>query len=204
MAHVRGGGEKGYEWYIGGLKQTKANSWKDLISCVKYLQGHNYTKPERTAAWGASAGGIAVGRAALEAPDLFAAVVITSGILNTLRSENAPNGKNNVKEFGTVKNVDGFKSLLDMDSYHNLKKDTTYPAFLVTTGLNDARVASWQSIKFAARLQEYNNSNKPILLSVDFESGHGRESSRRKTLTRIAKRIAFALWQTGHPDYQPK
>jgi prolyl oligopeptidase len=204
VAHVRGGGEKGYEWHTGGLKLTKANSWKDLISCVKYLQKHKYTKPKKTVAWGASAGGITVGRAVLEEPSLFSAAVITSGILNTLRSEFAPNGKNNVKEFGTVKNPEQFKSLLAMDSYQNLQKNTPYPAFLVTTGFNDARVASWQSTKFVARLKEYSNSNKPILFSVDFESGHGRENSRRKILTRIAKRIAFALWQTGHPDYQPK
>ena len=204
VAHVRGGGEKGYEWHMDGQKLNKSNSWKDLISCVKYLQKQDYTNPKKTVAWGASAGGITVGRAVLEEPNLFSAVIITSGTLNTLRSEFAPNGKNNVKEFGTVKNIEEFKSLLAMDSYHNLKKNTSYPAFLVTTGFNDARVASWQSTKFIARLKEYSISNKPILFAVDFESGHGRENSKRKTLTKIARRIAFALSQTGHPDYQPK
>lgn len=204
VAHVRGGGEKGYGWHTGGLKLNKANSWKDLISCVQYLQNNKYSQPSKTVGWGASAGGITVGRAILEEPNLFTAGVITSGILNTLRSEFAPNGKNNVKEFGTVEDEEQFTSLLDMDCYHSLKKDTNYPAFLITTGYNDNRVASWQSTKFAARLQEYTTSGKPILYSVDFEAGHGRENTRKKTLTKISKRIAFALWQTGHPDYQPK
>lgn len=204
VAHVRGGGEKGYSWHASGQKINKANSWKDLLSCVKYLHENNYSKPTKTVAWGASAGAITVGRAVLEEPDLFSACVITSGILNTVRSEFAPNGKNNIKEFGSVNNPKEFKALLDMDSFHNLQKNTNYPAFLVTTGYNDTRVAFWQSVKFIARLREYNTSKKPILLSIDFEAGHGRENSKRKTLTRIAKRIAFALSQTGHPDYQPE
>ncbi|WP_226294180.1 prolyl oligopeptidase family serine peptidase [Aquimarina algicola] len=203
VAHVRGGGEKGYEWYTEGLKLNKANSWKDLISCVKYLQEYKYTKSSKTVAWGASAGGIAVGKAVLEEPSLFSAAVITSGMLNTLRSEFAPNGKNNAKEFGTVKNPKEFESLLAMDSYQSLQKNTSYPSFLVTTGLNDSRVASWQSMKFVARLREYSSSKKPILFSVDFESGHGYESSKRKMNIKIGEIIVFALSQTGHPEYQP-
>ncbi len=204
VAHVRGGGEKGNEWYIDGFKTKKRNSWKDLISCIEFLHKNDYSSPSLTVGWGASAGAISVGIAALEKPNLFSAVVITSGLLNPLRLEHAPNGKNNAKEFGSTRNSEEFKSLLEMDAYHQIKKDQPYPAFLITTGFNDSRVAAWQSIKFTAKLKECSNSNKPILLSTDFDSGHGRENSRKKLLQKISKRIVFALSQTGHPAYQPE
>jgi prolyl oligopeptidase len=91
-----------------------------------------------------------------------------------------------------------------MDSYHHIKKNTNYPAIFLTTGLNDSRVAAWQPAKFAARLQESTTSNKPVLLSVDFEGGHGFDASENKQDEELANILSFALWQTGHPGYQPK
>jgi prolyl oligopeptidase len=203
-AHIRGGGEKGDNWHKGGYKTTKANTWKDFIACAEYLVDQKYTTNKKMAAWGASAGGINIGRAITERPDLFAAAIIRVGILNTLRMEFAPNGKNNIKEFGTVKDSVEFKALLEMDSYHSIKENTNYPAVYLTTGLNDARVPAWQPAKFAARLQRNSTSNKPILLSIDFNGGHGFESSQNKRNEELANIMSFALWQTGHPDYQPK
>jgi prolyl oligopeptidase len=204
VAHVRGGGEKGNAWHKGGFKTTKPNTWKDFISCTEYLIENKYSSPKRIAVWSASAGGILIGRSITERPDLFAAGIIRVGKINTLRSEFGPNGKNNIKEYGTVKDSVEFKALLEMDAYHHVKKGENYPAIYLTAGINDARVPAWQPAKFAARLQSVNVSNNPILLSVDFEGGHGHDSSSEKNNKELSKILSFALWQTGHPDYQPK
>ncbi|MBQ4803331.1 prolyl oligopeptidase family serine peptidase [Aquimarina sp. MMG015] len=203
-AHVRGGGEKGDDWHLGGRKVTKPNSWKDLIACTTYLIDHKYTNKDKTALWGASAGGITIGRAITERPDLYKAAAIRVGTLNMLRSEFGPNGQNNVKEFGTVKDSIEFQALLEMDAYHHLKKGIQYPAIYLTAGMNDSRVPAWQPAKFAAKLQEEGNSNNPVLLDIDFEGGHGFEASVNKQSTELSKIMTFLLWQTGHPDYQSK
>lgn len=202
--HVRGGGEKGEEWHLGGFKKTKPNSWKDFISCIEYMHEKGYSSPSKTAIWGSSAGGIVMGRTMTEKPDLIKAVIIAAGTLNTIRMETAPNGPNNIKEFGTVKNKDEFGYLYEMDSYHHIKKGTKYPATLITGGYNDPRVPIWISAKFAAKLMSDNTSKNPVLLKVDFDGGHGRDNTKKKAYEDIADIFAFAFWQLGHPDYQPK
>ncbi|WP_299433851.1 prolyl oligopeptidase family serine peptidase [uncultured Aquimarina sp.] len=204
IAHVRGGGEKGDAWYKGGYKDTKPNSWKDFIACGEYLIHKKYTSKKKIAVNGGSAGGITVGRALTERPDLFASVIINVGKMNTIRGEIGLNGKNNAKEFGSVKDSVGFRGLLEMDSYHHVKKGVSYPAMLVTTGINDARVSPWHSIKFAKKIQDFNSSIKPILLKVGFKSGHGIGNSAQKRIEDTADVLSFAFWQTGHPNYQPK
>ncbi|MCC3216266.1 prolyl oligopeptidase family serine peptidase [Chryseobacterium sp. X308] len=202
--HVRGGGEKGEEWHLGGFKKTKPNSWKDFISCIEFMHEKGYSNPSKTAIWGISAGGIIVGRTMTERPDLIKAVIVAAGTLNTVRGEASPNGANSVKEFGTVKDKDEFGYLYEMDSYLHIKKGVKYPATLITTGYNDPRVPVWMSAKFAAKLIADNTSNNPILLKVDFDGGHGRDNTKKKAYEEIADIFAFALWQLGHPDYQPK
>jgi prolyl oligopeptidase len=204
VAHVRGGGEKGDNWYKGGFKSTKPNTWKDFIACTEYLIENKYTSPTKMVSYSGSAGGICVGRAMTERPDLYAACIVKVGEFNTLRSEFGASGKNNIKEFGTIKDSIDFRALLEMDSYYHIKKGTNYPAVYLTSGLNDTRVSTWQPAKFAARLLENTSSKKPILLSVDFESGHGFEADNDKKNEELNKIITFALWQTGHPDYQFK
>jgi len=204
IAHVRGGGEKGNLWYKSGFKNTKPNSWKDLIACAEFLINENYTSPKKLAINGGSAGGITVGKAMTERPDLFGAVILQVGKLNSLRGEFGINGKNNTKEFGSITDPIEFNGLYKMDVYHSLKKGSKYPATLITTGLKDSRVAPWHSAKFAAKLQECNVSNQPILLKVDFNKGHGVIDSKTKRMNAHIDVLTFALWQTGHPDYQPK
>lgn len=204
VAHVRGGGEKGEIWHKGGYKETKSNSWKDLISCAEYLVKEKYTSHSKMAIWGASAGGITVGRAMTERPKLFKAVIIESGILNPLRIESMPNGLNSVKEFGSINNENEFKGLLEMDAYQHLNKKIRYPATLITTGINDPRVSTWMPAKFAAKLKEVNSSDNPILLKVDYEGGHGGSIPLMQRYSNLADIFAFAFWQLGHPDYQPK
>ncbi len=205
VAHVRGGGEKGDAWHMGGYKTTKPNTWKDMIACTEYMIEKGYTSPHKTALFGSSAGGIMAGRAMTERPDLYKAVLLMSPAINMLRCEIQPNGLNSIKEFGTVKKEDEFKALLEMDAYHHIEKGITYPATLVTAGMKDGRVVIWDPAKFVARLQANNSSDVPILFSVDFDAGHsGMSNSREKFYKMLAELYAFAFWQTGHPGYQPE
>jgi prolyl oligopeptidase len=202
IAHVRGGGELGDRWYKGGLKTTKPNTWKDLIACAEYLVDNNYTSKKKIAIYGMSAGGIMIGRAMTERPDLFAASIPSVGVLNALRSEETPSGPQNAPEFGTIKDSVECMALIEMDAYHHLKDGVEYPATLITAGMNDTRVIAWQPAKFAARLQVVNASGKPILLKVNYESGHGIGDTKMIYYQDMADRLSFAFWQTGHPDYQ--
>lgn len=201
IAHVRGGGEKGDSWYQEGKKENKPNTWKDLISCTEYLIDKGYTSNKKTVINGESAGGILIGRAMTDRPDLFAVAIAEVGVMNAVRSEIGPNGPNNIKEFGTVKDSLGFLSLLEMDAYLNLKDDILYPATLITTGMNDPRVTPWQPGKFAAKLQNNTSTEKPILFSVNYKSGHGIGDSKKDQFKNQANVFAFALWQTGSSKY---
>jgi len=202
IAHVRGGGELGDSWHLGGYKTTKPNTWKDLIACTEYMIDKNYTSPEHTAIWSGSAGGILVGRAMTDRPDLYAAVIPEVGSMNTLRMENTPNGPVNVPEFGTVEDSVECMALIEMDSYLHVEDGVEYPATLVTAGMNDRRITAWLPGKFAARLQAANASKNPILFSVDYEAGHGLGDTKTKQFESLADVFSFAFWQTGHPEFQ--
>ena len=205
--HVRGGGEFGEEWHRAGQKLTKPNSWRDLIACAEYMIDRRFTRKEKLAIQGGSAGGITVGRALTERPDLFAAVVPAVGVLDALRMEFTPNGPPNIPEFGSVKTADGFKGLFNMSSFHHVRDGTNYPAVLLIHGVNDPRVEVWQSAKMAARLQAAtaNNLNpNPVLLRLDYDAGHGVGSSRSQRNVELADIYSFLLWQFGAPVFQPK
>ncbi|NTU57705.1 MAG: S9 family peptidase [Chlorobiaceae bacterium] len=203
VAHVRGGGELGDAWHKAGMKTSKPNTWKDLIACAEYLVSEKYTSPRHIAINSASAGGILVGRAMTERPDLFAAVIPQVGALNPVRGEESPNGPVNVPEFGTVKNPVECKALIEMDPYLHLRKGVAYPAALVTAGMNDPRVIAWQPGKFAARLQASTASKNPVLFFTDYKAGHGIGDTKTKQFEAIADMLSFGLWQTGQPEFQP-
>jgi len=174
-----------------------------MIACGEYLIKENFTSSEHLAINGGSAGGILVGRALTDRPDLFAAVISEVGSMNPLRSEESPNGPVNAPEFGTVKDSTECMALLEMDSFHALKEGTKYPATLITAGMNDPRVIVWQPAKFAARMQAVNASDQPVLFLVDYEAGHGIGDSKTKGFESLSDMFSFALWHTGHPDFQP-
>jgi prolyl oligopeptidase len=197
VAHVRGGGECGKEWHLAGQKLNKPNTWKDFIACAEYLIEEGYTSPDRIAGQGGSAGGITIGRAITDRPDLFAAALINVGALDAIRFETTTNGVPNIPEFGTVKEKDGFRGLLEMSSYHHVKDGVEYPAVMLLHGMNDPRVEPWESAKMAARLQAATASNKPILFRVEYGSGHGIGSTRDQDLAETADEWAFLLWQFG-------
>ena len=203
VAHVRGGGEYGEDWHVQGQKLTKQHTIDDMLAGAQYLIEHKFTSPAHLAGEGTSAGGITIGGAITQRPDLFGAALIRVGDSDSLRSELMTSGPANIPEFGTVKEPDGFKGLFAMDAYQHVKPDTPYPAILLTTGVNDPRVAPWQAAKMAARLQASTNSGKPILLRVDYDAGHGMGSTKTQRDEEQADEVAFLLWQLGVPDFQP-
>jgi prolyl oligopeptidase len=204
VAHVRGGGEYGEEWHQGAMNQNKPNTWRDFIACGEYLVQHGYTSPAKLAGEGGSAGGILIGRAFTERPDLFAAALDDVGLSDMIRDMFSPDGLLNVPEYGDLKTPDGFKNLYEDSAYYHVKDGTRYPAVMVTTGWNDPRVVSWEPGKMAARLQAA-AGGKPVLLRVDYQGGHGGWGATRSQIDELeADKLSFLLWQFGVPEFQPK
>ena len=206
VCHVRGGGELGEAWHQGAHIVNKQNTVSDMIACAKYLNEQGLSSPQLLAGTGGSAGGITVGGAINQAPQLFAAAQAAVGVSDLLRMELTPNGPPNIAEFGTVTNPAHFKAMFAVSPYHNVKDGQAYPAVIVTTGANDPRVDAWMPAKFAARLQAATAKNaapKPVWLRVDYEAGHGMGSSVASRLDEQADVWSFFLWQFGHPEHQP-
>ncbi len=203
VAHVRGGGEYGEDWHRAGQKLTKQHTIDDFLASGEYLIEHKYTSAAHLAGEGTSAGGITIGGAITQRPEMFGAALIRVGDSDSLRSETMASGPANIPEFGTVTEADGFKALFAMDAYQHVKANTPYPAVLLTTGVNDPRVAPWQAAKMTARLQASTSSGKPILLRVDYDAGHGIGSTKSQRDTEYADDIAFLFWQLGVKGYAP-
>jgi prolyl oligopeptidase len=195
IPHVRGGGEKGEDWYKAGYKTTKPNTWKDFISCAEYLIKNGYTN--------ASKGGVLISRAITERPDLFAAAICNVGCANALRLEFSSNGPVNIPEFGTVTDSVECKALYEMDGMQHVKTGIKYPAVICVAGWTDPRVVAWQPGKFAAAVQNASSSGKPVLMKVNYDNGHFTED-REVTFANFADQYAFVMWQCGHPEFQLK
>jgi prolyl oligopeptidase len=206
MANPRGSGVFGQDWYEAGKQSTKPNSWRDMIACAEYLIERGYASPATLAIEGGSAGGITAGRAATERPDLFTAAVLRVGLLDAVRSELESNGPPNIPEFGSHKSESGFRSLLAMSTYHHVEEGIRYPAMMLLHGVNDPRVAVWQSTKMAARFAAASaavKDGKPVLLRLDYDAGHGVGSSKLQRQRETADTYAFLLWQMGVGQFQP-
>lgn len=191
-AHVRGGGEYGAAWHEGGRKENKPNTWLDLIASCERLIELGLAERGRIGIHGASAGGIAVGRAMTTRPDLFGAVISRVGMSNPLRAEFEPNGGPNIPEFGTVKEEAGFRALKAMDSYHAVRDGVDYPAVLLITGINDPRVEPYNAAKMVARLQRTSPAPEAIM-RVDWDGGHVGGGDREARLKDTAEELAFVL-----------
>jgi prolyl oligopeptidase len=194
-ANVRGGGEYGREWHKAGQLANKPNTWRDLIAVCEQLCSAKYTSPQHLAIGGRSAGGITVGRAMTERPDLFAAVVDGVGWSNPLRYTVEQDGYGEEPEWGAISDAAGYRALKSIDSYQAVKDGTPYPAVLLTTGVTDPRVAPFHAAKMTARLQAATSSGKPVLLRVDYDAGHGIGSTRAQQDREAADTYAFLLWR---------
>jgi prolyl oligopeptidase len=195
VAHMRGGGEYGDGWHKAGQKINKGNTIDDFIACAEYLIEQGYTRPERLAGQGGSAGGIPTGGALVRRPDLRSVMLMHVPVVNALRFEFTENGPSNIPEFGCVTTEDGFKGLAIMDAYSKVKDGIRYPAVLLTAGINDPRVVAWQPAKMAARLQNATTSGKPVLLRVEFQGGHGMGATKQQLDEELADVLAFLLQQ---------
>ena len=202
VCHARGGGELGEAWRLGGKDANKPNTWGDLIACGEDLIRRGITTKDKLFILGGSAGGITVGRAMTDRPDLFAGVIAGVPDANALRAEFQVSGPANIPEFGSVTNEQGFKNLYAMDAIQHVRMGTRYPATLISTGLNDPRVSPWVPAKFAAALQASGTPN-PVLLRIDEEAGHGIGSTRAQTDALTADTIAFIKWRAAEPDWRP-
>jgi prolyl oligopeptidase len=205
FCHTRGGGYFGRAWREAGMMQTKPNTWKDGIACAEYLVRQGITTPARLGITGVSAGGTFVGRALTERPDLFAAATIEVGWLDMVRFYRDGSGPANLDEFGSVESEPGFRGLLAMSSYHHVQPGARYPATLLYAGFNDARVTPWHAAKMAAALRHAGGAaalpgaERPVLLAVDFGTGHGAGSSTDQQENRWAATLAFFAARLGLP-----
>jgi prolyl oligopeptidase len=195
--NLRGGAEYGEEWHTAGNLTHKQNVFDDFLGCAQYLIDQKYTLPAHLAIIGGSNGGLLMGAAFTQRPDLFRAVVSFVGIYDMLRVELDPNGAFNVTEFGTVKDPGQFKALYDYSPYHHVKDGTAYPAILMPTGENDHRVNPMQSRKMIARLQAADSSGHPILLRTSSSAGHGIGTALDERIDEDADLFSFLFDQLG-------
>jgi prolyl oligopeptidase len=194
---IRGGAEYGEEWHKAGSLTRKQNVFDDFIACAQHMVDRKYASPAHLAIIGGSNGGLLMGAAFTQRPDLFRAVVSYVGIYDMLRVELDPNGEFNVTEFGTVKDPEQFKALYAYSPYHHVKDGTAYPAILFPTGENDHRVNPMESRKMTARLQTATSSDHPILLRTSSSAGHGFGTALDEYVDEEADVFSFLFDQLG-------
>jgi prolyl oligopeptidase len=197
IANLRGGSEFGDQWHEAGKLLHKQNVFDDFAACARHLIEAGYTSPERLAIEGGSNGGLLMGAALTQHPELFRVVVSHVGIYDMLRVELSPNGVFNVTEFGTVKDPEQFRALQAYSPYHRVKDGVRYPSVLFMTGDNDGRVDPMQSRKMAARLQEATSSRRPVLLRTSSTSGHGIGTSVKERIEELTDSRAFLFHELG-------
>lgn len=203
VANLRGGGEFGEQWHLGGNLTRKQNVFDDFAACARHLVARHYTRPDRLAIEGGSNGGLLMGATLTQHPELCRAVVTHVGIYDMLRSELEPNGAFNVPEFGSVKDPAQFKALNAYSPYHHVVAGTKYPAVLIMTGENDGRVNPSNSRKMTARLQATTASGRPVLLRTSAGSGHGQGTAQSEKTAQDADALAFLFDQLG-VEYQSR
>jgi prolyl oligopeptidase len=199
-ANIRGGGEFGEAWHLAGNLESKQNVFDDFAAACTHMVQRKYTSPKKLAIEGGSNGGLLMGAAMTQHPDLAACVVSHVGIYDMLRVELSPNGAFNIPEFGTVKNERQFRAMYAYSPLHNVKDGTAYPATLFLTGANDPRVDPMQSRKMIARLQAAIagvNDAGPILLRTSGDTGHGIGTPLDERIAQAADVDAFVMKALG-------
>lgn len=196
IANLRGGGEFGEDWHRAGNLTKKQNVFDDFYGCAKYLVETKHTSPQKLAIEGGSNGGLLMGAALVQHPEMYKAVVSFVGIYDMLRVETTPNGAFNVTEFGTVKDADLFKALYAYSPYHNVKDGTAYPSVMFLTGANDPRVEPYNSRKMTARLQAA-TSGGVVMLRVNENTGHGIGTPLEDEIDEQADVYAFLAKELG-------
>src|SRR5262249_44258343 len=179
------------EWHESGMLDKKQNVFDDFIAAAEWLIASKYTSPDKLAIRGGSNGGLLVGAAMTQRPDLFAAAVPAVGVMDMLRFHKFTIGWAWVNEFGSSDDAKQFQTLIKYSPLHNLKSGTNYPATLITTGDHDDRVVPAHSFKFAAALQAAHTGAKPALIRIETRAGHGAGTPTTKLIETAADVLAF-------------
>jgi prolyl oligopeptidase len=193
IANLRGGDEYGEAWHLAGNLTKKQNVFDDFIASAEYLISHGYTNPQSLGILGGSNGGLLMGAAMTQRPELFRAVGSAVGIYDMLRVELDPNGAFNTTEFGSVKDEAQFKALYAYSPLHHVRDGVDYPAVLMQTGDNDGRVNPAHSRKMIARLQQADPNGRPILLRTSASSGHGVDTALSERIDQRTDLYAFFI-----------
>jgi oligopeptidase B len=199
IAHVRGGGELGREWYEQGRLEHKENTFTDFVACAEALVEHGYTAPARIVARGGSAGGLLMGAVANLRPDLFAAIVAEVpfvDVVTTMLDPELPLTVTEWEEWGDPREAADYARMKAYSPYDNVTAQP-YPAMFVTTGLNDPRVQYWEPAKWVAKLRSLTTSQNPIVLRTELEAGHGGPSGRYDAWRDEATVLAFVCMSVG-------
>lgn len=200
VANLRGGGEYGEEWHVQGTKMRKQNVFDDFIAAAEYLIKEKYTAKEYLAISGGSNGGLLVGAAMTQRPDLFKVALPAVGVLDMLRYHQFTAGAGWAFDYGTAQDSpEMFNYLKGYSPYHNLKEGVTYPATLVTTADHDDRVVPAHSFKFAARLQKAHKGDSPVLIRIETNAGHGAGKPTAKIIDEQADKWAFTFYNMNVP-----
>ncbi|MBL0172914.1 MAG: S9 family peptidase [Gemmatimonadaceae bacterium] len=196
QANLRGGGEYGEDWHRAGMKSRKQNVFDDGIAVAEWLIARGYTRSERLAVQGGSNGGLLVGAIMTQRPELARVALPSVGVMDMLRFHHFTIGWNWIADYGSSDDAEAFRYLLAYSPLHNLRDGVDYPATLITTGDHDDRVVPAHSFKFAARLQEAHRGERPVLIRVETQSGHG-SSSLTKSIAETADVYAFLFHNLG-------
>jgi oligopeptidase B len=195
IGHVRGGSDMGRAWYEDGKLFNKKNSFTDFIACAEHLIREGFTSREKLAITGGSAGGLLVSACLTMRPDLFKAVIAKVAfvdVVTTMSDPTIPLTALEYDEWGNPENIEFYKYMMSYSPYDNIRA-TAYPHLLITTGLNDPRVAYWEPAKFAAKLREMKTDDNLLLLQTNFASGHAGASGRYDNLKEVAIDFAFLI-----------
>ena len=193
VANLRGGGEYGSEWHESGMLLNKQNVFDDFAFAAKFLHENNIGSEKTTAIIGGSNGGLLVAATMLQNPDLFKVAIPQVGVLDMLRFSKFTIGWAWESDYGSVDKKDEFENLLAYSPLHNIEKDNCYPTTLVTTASRDDRVVPSHSYKFAAKLQEYQGCENPILIRIEDRAGHGAGTPKDKIINQISEIYGYAL-----------
>jgi prolyl oligopeptidase len=197
MANLRGGSELGEDWHRAGMLDKKQNVFDDFIAAAEYLQKEGYTDRRHLAIRGGSNGGLLMGAALTQRPDLFRAVVCQVPLLDMLRYQNFQIAKLWIPEYGSSEDPKQFKWLYAYSPYHHVKKGTDYPAILFMTADSDTRVDPMHAKKMTAMLQADNGGTNPILLRIEPKAGHGVGKPISKLVEEWTDIYSFLFWQLG-------
>ncbi|HNC08872.1 MAG TPA: S9 family peptidase [Anaerolineales bacterium] len=199
IAHIRGGYDMGRDWYEQGKMEFKRNTFTDFIACAEHLIQEGYAAKDKFAVQGASAGGLLVGACTTMRPDLFKAVIAKvpfMDVVTTMEDPTVPLTTQEYSQWGNPEDKAMFEYMLSYSPYDNLRK-TEYPNMLITTGLNDPRVAFWEPAKFTAKLRELKTDDNLVVFYVNYDSGHAGASGRYDHIKEIALDYAFLMDRMG-------